>query len=82
MHIILKYNDNIYNVDTIKEHNDVLKANGKVICGVIKPNVNSPGIAQKRINKIRSQIEDGVNVYAYLEDLLIPMKIFVTFIYV
>lgn len=66
MHIILKYNDNIYNVDTIKEHNDVLKANGKVIWGVIKPNVNSPGIAQKRINKIRSQIEDGVNVYAYL----------------
>ncbi len=47
MHIILKYNDNIYNVDTIKEHNDVLKANGKVIWGVIKPNVNSPGIAQK-----------------------------------
>lgn len=32
MHVILKYNDNVYNVDTIKEHKDVLETNGKVIC--------------------------------------------------
>lgn len=66
MHVILKYNDNIYNVDTIKEHNSVLKRNGKVIWGIIKPNINSPGIAATRINRIKSQIDDGENVYAYL----------------
>ncbi len=66
MHVILKYNDNIYNVDTIKKHYEVLKRNGKVIWGIIKPNVNSPGVAATRVNKIKSQIASGENVYAYL----------------
>jgi hypothetical protein len=66
MHVILKYNDNVYNVDTIKEHKDVLETNGKVIWGVIKPNKNSPGIAATRINKIKTQIANGEEVYAYL----------------
>lgn len=66
MHIVLKYNDNIYNINTIKEHIDVLRNNGKVIWGVIKPNIKSPSIATVRIDKIKAQIDDGVEVFAYL----------------
>lgn len=66
MHVILKYNDNIYNVDTIKRHKEILDEKGSVIWGLIKPNIKSPGIAVTRINKIKTQIADGKDVYAYL----------------
>lgn len=66
MHIVLKYNDNIYNVNTIKEHAEILSIHGKVIWGIIKPNINSPGMAAIRINKIKTQIDDGEDVFAYL----------------
>lgn len=66
MHLVLKYNDNVYNVDTIEKHKRKLEENGQVIWGIIKPNINSPGMSARNINKIKSQIDEGIKVFAYL----------------
>lgn len=65
MHIVLKYNDSVYNIDTIKEHSQIIEKEGKVIWGIIKPSIKSPGVGAVRVNKIKSQIEDGKEVIVY-----------------
>lgn len=66
MHIILKYNNSIYNVDTIREHKDMLEEKGQVIWGIIKPNPNSAGIGINRIESINKQVKDGIDTYAFM----------------
>jgi MoxR-like ATPase len=66
MHLILKYNDSIYNVETIKKHQNLIDSHGKVIWGVIKPNQNSPKISNSRIEIIKEQIANGVKTYAFM----------------
>lgn len=66
MHLGLKFNDNIYNVNTIKEHKKVIEEQGNVIWGIIKPSVDSPRIAESRVLNIRSQLENGDTIYAYI----------------
>lgn len=65
MHMILKYNDSVYNVDSIKEHQEIISKNGKVIWGVIKPNAESRGIAEKRFTQINGQIESDIETLAF-----------------
>lgn len=66
MHIILKYRNSIYNVDTIREHKDVLEEKGQVIWGIIKPNPNSVGIGSNRIESINNQVEEDIDTYAFM----------------
>jgi GTPase subunit of restriction endonuclease len=66
MHLILKYNDDMLNVDTIKEHTNMIKENGKVIWGIIKPKESSPGIGKDKINSINQQINSNTDTYAYM----------------
>jgi energy-coupling factor transporter ATP-binding protein EcfA2 len=65
MHVVLKYNDSLYSVDTIEEHLDVIKKKGKVIWGIIKPNENSPGIGKDKIKTINDQIQNGIETKAF-----------------
>ncbi len=65
MHLILKYKDNIYRVDTIKEHKKVEEVNGKVIWGIIKPKETSPKMDKKKIAILKEQISKGVNTYVF-----------------
>ena len=65
IHIVLKYNDNLYRVDTIKEHEDVIKDKGKVIWGIIKPSDGSPGIDRGKIKLINEQIKKGIETKAF-----------------
>ncbi|HHY80782.1 MAG TPA: ATPase, partial [Thermoanaerobacter sp.] len=65
IHIVLKYNDNLYRVDTIKEHEDVIKEKGKVIWGIIKPSDGSPGIDRGKIKLINEQIKKGIETKAF-----------------
>ena len=66
MHILLKYSDSYYNVDTIKEHRTILADKGAVIWGLIKPDRNSPGMAPAKQGQIREQLRRGIPTYAYL----------------
>ena len=65
MHIVLKYNDKVYSIDTISMHMEHLNQNGKVIWGIIKPKVDSPGISKDKISLIKNQIANGKDTYAY-----------------
>ncbi len=65
MHVVLKYNDSLYSVDTIEEHINVIKKKGKVIWGIIKPNENSPGIGRDKIKTINDQIQNGIETKAF-----------------
>ena len=65
MHIVLKYNDNVYSVDTIAKHREVLSQNSKFIWGIIKPKAESPGISKDKISQIKNQIASGKDTYAY-----------------
>ncbi|AEF17013.1 ATPase associated with various cellular activities AAA_5 [Thermoanaerobacterium xylanolyticum LX-11] len=65
MHVVLKYNDSLYSVDTIEEHINVIKKKGKVIWGIIKPNENSPGIGRDKIKTINDQIQNGIEIKAF-----------------
>lgn len=65
MHIVLKYNDNVYSVDTIDKHKEQLNQNNKVIWGIIKPKAESPGISKDKISQIKSQIANRKDTYAY-----------------
>lgn len=65
MHMVLKYNDNVYSVDTISKHKEVINENNEVIWGVIKPKAESPGISKDKIKQIKDQIESGNDTYAY-----------------
>jgi 5-methylcytosine-specific restriction protein B len=65
MHIVLKYNDNVYSVDTIAKHREVLNENNKFIWGIIKPKAESPGISKDKISQIKNQIASGKDTYAY-----------------
>lgn len=65
IHIVLKYNDNLYRVDTIKEHEDVIKDKGKVIWGIIKPSDGSPGVDRGKIKLINEQIKKGIETKAF-----------------
>lgn len=66
MHLILKYNDSVYSVNTIEEHKKLLRKNRFVVWGVIKPKADSPGISKDKINQLNHQISSGVETYAYL----------------
>lgn len=65
MHVVLKYNDSLYSVDTIEEHINVIKKKGKAIWGIIKPNENSPGIGRDKIKTINDQIQNGIETKAF-----------------
>ena len=65
MHIILKYNNTVYDVDTIKEHSNVIENSGKVIWGIIKPSENSPGVGKAKSAKIKEQLKEKNETYAY-----------------
>lgn len=65
LHIILKYNDDAYHIDTIAKHREVIFEKTKVIWGIIKPNMESPKISKDKIKKIKKQILNGESTYAY-----------------
>ncbi len=65
MHVLLKYNDTIYNVDTIAEHKSIESKENQVIWGIIKPSETSPGVGSSKINKIKQQISDGNLTYVF-----------------
>ena len=66
MHLLLKFNDNIYNVNTIAEHKRVLQNQGSVIWGLIKPDPDSKSIALQKQQQLIEQIRDGIPTYAFL----------------
>jgi len=66
MHLIIKFNDNVYNVNTIKKHEKVESEHGSVIWGIIKPKPNSVAMGQKRIDRINNQINNGIETYAFM----------------
>ncbi|HHV99243.1 MAG TPA: AAA domain-containing protein [Clostridiaceae bacterium] len=66
MHLVLKYNDSVYSVDTIEEHRKVIRDKGKVVWGIIKPKNDSPGISGMKIKQIKTQIENNIPTYAFM----------------
>lgn len=66
MHLLLKFNDNIYNVNTIAEHKRVLQNQRSVIWGLIKPDPDSKSIASQKQQQLIEQIRDGIPTYAFL----------------
>ncbi|AGY77762.1 McrB family protein [Clostridium autoethanogenum] len=66
LNMVLKYNDSVYSIDTIKEHRDIQNSCGKVIWEIIKPKVDSPGVSTKKIIKIKEQIKNNIKTYAYM----------------
>lgn len=68
VHVVLKFKDSIYNVDTIAEHRKLLAEKGSVIWGLIKPSTRSRDMAPKWKQQIREQIRDGIPTYAFLSN--------------
>lgn len=65
MHIILKYNNNVYAVDTINKHRSIIETKGKVVWGIIKPSENSPGVAKDKVIRIKDQISNNIETWAF-----------------
>lgn len=65
MHLVIKYNDSVYGVDTIEKHKEILREQGIAIWGIIKPTHESPGISKEKIKKVKSQIQNRHETYAY-----------------
>jgi len=51
MHLLLKFSNSYYNVETISEHRKVLAQQGTVIWGLIKPEPTSPSMAAAKQRK-------------------------------
>ncbi|WP_188624037.1 McrB family protein [Caldalkalibacillus thermarum] len=65
LHLVLKYNNATFNIDTIKEHQQIIKQHGKVIWGIIKPTPDSPGVGKDKFQKIKDQVRNRIETYAF-----------------
>lgn len=66
MHIVLKYSDTYYNVDTIEEHKKIINKYSKVIWGVIRQDANSNAMGLQRVQLLNIQIEKNIPTYAFI----------------
>ena len=66
MHLVLKYSDSYYNVDTVKEHIKMIDEFTKVIWGVIRQDRNSPAMGDKRVVQLNDQIKMQIPTYAFI----------------
>ncbi|MFC2139953.1 McrB family protein [Bacteroidota bacterium] len=66
MHIVLKYSDSYYNVDTVTEHKKMIDELTKVIWGVIRHDIKSPAMGEKRVAQLNNQIKKQIPTYAFI----------------
>lgn len=66
LHLILRYTDSLYNVDTLSEHINMINSKGKVAWGIIRQNPERAGISQEKADILKKQLQQNIRTFAFM----------------